>query len=74
MEGSVSRLRDDMTIHDDLLNAAALTDWEQVRLNGGPPCFHLWGGRFCLRARRWDGHGVDHAYVSLLDLIRSIVR
>lgn len=46
-------------------------DWEQVRLNGGPPCFALIGEvtpdgapRYCGRAQRWDGHPVDHAFVS----------
>lgn len=32
-------------------------DWEQVRQNGGPPCFAPEeDGRRCGRAQRWDGH------------------
>jgi len=44
-------------------------NWEQVRLNGGPPCFHIEDNvRFCGRAERWDGHKLPkefHAFVSL---------
>jgi hypothetical protein len=43
-------------------------DWEQVILNGGPPCFHIAEGKFCFRAKRWFGHeepGLDHPFVSL---------
>ncbi len=61
-----------------LLIAAKIADWEQVIGNGGPPCFHLENGRFCLRAGRWDGHkqfkqfkGI-HKYISLEDLLRSL--
>lgn len=53
-----------------LFRACASADWQQVALNGGPPCFHLEGERFCLRAERWDGHGIDHQFVSLGDLLR----
>ena len=49
--------------------AARNADWGQVVGNGGPPCFHLKGERFCLRAERWAGHGSDHEYVSLLALM-----
>ena len=56
---------------EKLLKAARDMDWEQVRLNGGPPCFHLEDGRFCGRAERWAGHGTDHDYVSLADLLQS---
>jgi hypothetical protein len=58
----------------DLYVACADADWEQVVGNGGPPCFHLEGARFCLRAKRWHGHehGVSHRYVSLLHLIDSL--
>jgi hypothetical protein len=62
-----------------LLNAAKNADWMQVVYNQGPPCFHLEDGRFCLRAERWDGHktiggsGPLHEYVSLVDLIASIL-
>jgi hypothetical protein len=58
-----------------ILNAAERMDWMQVVLNGGPPCFYLQeDGRFCGRAHRWLGHcnGVDHEYVSLADLLRSV--
>ena len=43
-------------------------DWAQVRLHGGEPCFHIESdGRFCGRARRWDGHSPHsfHAFVTL---------
>jgi len=55
------------------LAAARNADWQQVVLNGGPPCFHLIGkDRFCLRAQRWPGHGSeDHEFVSLADLLSS---
>jgi hypothetical protein len=45
-----------------LLHAADYADWQQVVLNGGPPCFHLdelgasGQGKFCMRAKRWAGH------------------
>ncbi len=61
-----------------LLAAAKNADWVQVVLNGGPPCFHLEDGRFCLRAKRWDGHkrigGSEaiHKFVSLEKLLRSV--
>jgi hypothetical protein len=53
-----------------------LMDWEQVALNGGPPCFHVEDGtpeRFCGRAKRWQGHGVAtfHDYVSLEEFVAS---
>jgi hypothetical protein len=37
---------------------APTMDWEQVRLNGGPPCYWLPPGssRYCGRAKRWVGH------------------
>lgn len=44
-------------------------DWQQVVLNGGPPCFAMddagRAGWYCGRAERWEGHGVLHDYVSL---------
>lgn len=42
-------------------------DWQQVVLNGGPPCFHAEGPQFCGRAERWPGHGnpAFHDFVSL---------
>jgi hypothetical protein len=59
---------------DGLVAAAKVVDWEQVIVNGGPPCFHLEHERFCLRAERWAGHGSaaaidDHNFVSLADLV-----
>lgn len=56
-----------------ILVAAENMDWQQVVLNGGPPCFHICEeGHFCGRAQRWEGHGDLHAFVSLADLLRSI--
>jgi hypothetical protein len=55
-----------------LLNAAEQMDWQQVVLNGGPPCFHLEDGRFCGRAQRWEGHDEMHKFISLADLFRQI--
>lgn len=53
-------------------------DWQQVAMNGGPPCFHIdqRDGRFCLRAERWDGHRppvVIHKFVGLENLIIEAV-
>ena len=56
------------------LKAAQNMDWQQVVMNGGPPCFHVADdGRFCGRTERWDGHGMSgfHAYVSLADLLTN---
>lgn len=40
----------------DVKAAAEHMDWQQVVLNGGPPCFHLEAdGSFCGRAERWHG-------------------
>jgi len=50
-------------------------DWQQVVLNGGPPCFNMGeDGYFCGRAQRWDGHDSMHRFISLADLLtmRSI--
>jgi Lar family restriction alleviation protein len=55
-----------------LLKAAENADWQQVVLNGGPPCFHLFGERFCLRAERWAGHGSDHEYAPLHSLLAGV--
>lgn len=55
-----------------VLAAAERADWQQVVLNGGPPCFAMPAldrGAFCLRAKRWDGHDSMHRYVSLRDLL-----
>lgn len=57
-----------------VLRAAEQMDWQQVVLNGGPPCFHLGDdGRFCGRAKRWQGHGEKdfHEFVSLVDLLNN---
>lgn len=54
-----------------LRRAAEQADWTQVVLNGGPPCFHLEGDRFCLRAERWPGHGDDHEFVSLAAILSA---
>ncbi len=64
-----------------LLAAAANMDWQQVVLNGGPPCFCLGeDGTFCGRAKRWHGHWVlgpgdevVHEYVSLVTMMRELV-
>lgn len=66
-----------MKLTHELLVAAHFADWQQVVLNGGPPCFHLDGQRFCLRAERWDGHktvggGSIHAFVPLEELLRAL--
>jgi hypothetical protein len=52
--------------------AAEQMDWQQVVLNGGPPCFHLEDNRFCGRAKRWAGHEDMHNFVSLAELLRKI--
>jgi hypothetical protein len=51
--------------------AALDIDWQQVVLNGGPPCFHVEDGRFCLRAERWEGHDLLHRFVSLRSLLAA---
>jgi len=50
-------------------------DWEQVRQNGGPPCYALLGetmpdgetAKYCGRAKRWAGHYVlaGHPFVAV---------
>lgn len=61
---------------EELLQAADQMDWQQVALNGGPPCFHFENGKFCGRAERWPGHEVKtreawslHSFVSLAKLL-----
>lgn len=51
-------------------------DWRQVELNGGPPCFFIEDGKYCGRAKRWQGHGVKtfHDFVSLDDLLATVRR
>src|ERR1700679_308306 len=62
-----------MTKMEDIRKAADTADWRQIILNGGPPCFHLdHDGAFCLRAKRWVGHGPAHKFISLRDLIDSL--
>jgi len=56
---------------DAFKHACQHADWTQVVLNGGPPCFHLEGSRFCLRAERWQGHGISHPYVTLSEAVQS---
>lgn len=59
--------------------AAERADWEQVVQNGGPPCFHIIGNHFCLRAKAWVGHDagdegaayLDHKYVSMRELLEA---
>ena len=51
-------------------------DWQQVALNGGPPCFAVntpndLPNRYCGRAEQWEGHGSIHDYVSLDDLLNA---
>jgi hypothetical protein len=57
------------------VTAADNADWTQVVLHKGPPCFHLdINATFCLRAERWHGHDVQHAFVSLADLLRELTQ
>lgn len=53
---------------------ATQMDWQQVVLNGGPPCFFVEGPQYCGRAERWTGHGnkAAHDYVSLHDLLATV--
>jgi hypothetical protein len=59
--------------HDDKLLAARHMDWQQVIMNGGPPCFAIMDdGHFCGRAKHWPGHNVIHTFVSLEDLVSDL--
>lgn len=52
-------------------------DWQQVILNGGPPCFAVLDGEetwYCGRAQRWVGHDGEHKFISLDDLISAAER
>lgn len=52
----------------------AQMDWQQVALNGGPPCFALLNdenGWYCGRAERWEGHDGEHRFISLDALLLS---
>jgi hypothetical protein len=58
-----------------VIKAAQNMDWQQVMLNGGPPCFYLEGERFCGRAQRWDGHYAPnkiHKFISLDALMIAV--
>ena len=44
-------------------------DWVQVVLNGGPPCFHLEGNIFCLRAQSWHDSRGTHRFVPLRAMV-----
>ena len=61
----------------ELLRAARSANWQQVIMNGGPPCFHLEGRHFCLRAETWQGHTTDkdewpyHKFISLEALLAA---
>lgn len=57
-----------------LLRAAQNMDWTQIVLNGGPPCFHLEGDKFCGRAERWDGHDCHHKFISLENLLEKVFK
>jgi hypothetical protein len=59
--------------YDAHFKAAKAMDWQQVVLNGGPPCFHLCeDGSFCGRAERWAGHEDLHKFISFHDLLRMV--
>lgn len=76
LEGKLAKAEAQLAIeqghHTAALAAAKLADWEQVRQNGGPPCFHIAGGRFCLRAQRWDGHDDDHRFTTLAEALQPV--
>jgi len=63
----------EIPVRQQLRNACDQADWVQVFLNRsyGPPCFHLEGEAFCLRAQRWDGHWFHHSFISLFDLLQA---
>lgn len=61
-----------MSYVKEYTKAAVNMDWDQVVLNGGPPCFHYESGEFCGRAQRWDGHSDFHKFVSLADLLYKV--
>jgi hypothetical protein len=59
---------------DSLIRQAAESvDWQQVVGNGGPPCFMVEHGRFCLRSERWDGHPKVHSFISLASMLDGYV-
>lgn len=69
-----------MNINKSAMSAAMSADWGQVIQNGGPPCFHVEGERFCFRAKRWEGHKQDqkwepiHKFVPLVELIKALAK
>ena len=76
--GRAALSREPAPASPDLVTAAEAMDWQQVVLNGGPPCFHIDDdGGFCGRAKGWEGHGMKetfHPFVSLADLLRTALR
>lgn len=66
-----SWLEEKKALEAKLIAAAAIADWGQIVANGGPPCFDLESGRFCLRAKRWPGHSIYHEYVPLDSLLAT---
>jgi hypothetical protein len=48
-------------------------DWQQVALNGGPPCFYVEGSKYCGRAERWAGHDGEHKFISLEDMVQQAI-
>jgi hypothetical protein len=57
----------------ELDRACYRANWQQVIINGGPPCFAFEGdGKFCLRAERWAGHTQRHRFVSLAALLDQV--
>ncbi len=71
-----SKAMNQNTVTRELLDACQQADWGQVLANGGPPCFHLMDeGTLCLRAERWQGHGVKgfHDYKPLHALIHELL-
>ena len=60
----------------EVLVAAENPDWQQVVQNGGPPCFHVDDGEFCLRAQLWPGHEKGHRvhrFVPIRVLLESVL-
>lgn len=41
-----------------------IMDWDQVAMNGGPPCFYIEDDRYCGRAEGWQGHGPIHPFIA----------
>lgn len=64
LEGRIVRLAQAVIDLSAAREAFDNADWQQVVFNGGPPCFHIEDGRFCLRAQRWEGHGKFHDFIA----------